>query len=567
MGKLRESLRTFAVVLRNRDVRRLEAAWAATQIAGWAYSVAIVVYTYDAGGAELVGVAIAIKILPAAIAAPLFATLADRRSKRGVLIGAGIAQGVVTAGVALLIFLDAPVALVIGLAAIFTILTTALQPAVSSLLPLLCEEPEELTAANVVNSAIDSLSIFIGPAIGALVIGLGGPEVLAAATTIGFIASAALAALVHEPKAGPTKAEAEAEAVAEPEAGGEQSETDEPGGVLADVAEGFAIVRGDTAMRTIIGLMVAQTFVDGALGVLIPVAAFELLDTGDAGIGILNASVGVGALLGTVAAAGIVGRRLAPPFSIGMALWGAPLAALALLPYEFAAVVLFGVIGIGNILIDVAGYTMLQRVAPERALARVFGVLEAAILTSIALGALATPLLLDVAGSEATFVICGLFLPVMALISWPRLRAVDLAATPPTDALDLLTQLSLFTPLGPVAIEDLARAATQVSVPAGADVFRQGDSGDRFYVIASGEARVLVDGAEARVQGPGDHFGEIALLREIPRTATVHAISDLELLCLEGSDFVGALSGDARGSAESVVTARLEHMRPALGTF
>lgn len=566
MEKLRGPARTFAIVVRNRDVRRLETAWAITQIAAWAYSVAIVVYTFDAGGAELVGLAVAIKILPSAIAAPLFATLADRRSKRLVLIGSALALAAFTGLIALMIALDAPVALVIALAAVVTILMSAGPPAVAGLLPKLCDEPDELTAANVVNSAVDSLSIFIGPALGALVIGIGGPEVLAAATAVGFVAAALLAALVHEPSREAVVSETEGAGLSD---AGDEAGDEADRGMLRDVAEGFAIVRHDRAILTIVALMAAQTLVDGSLSVLIPVAAFDLLESGESGIGVLNASVGVGALLGTIAAAGIVGRRLGPPFALGMALWGAPVAALALLPFELAAIVLFAVIGIGNVLIDVSGFTMLQRAAPEEAVTRVLGVLEAAMLTSVALGALLTPALLNLAGTEATFVICGLFLPVLAVLAWPRLRAVDAAAAPPTEALAILERLPMFAAVGMPAIEDLARATSRVAVAAGEDVFGQGEPGDRFYVIVAGRAQVLVDGTEARIEGPGEHFGEIALLREVPRTATVRALEDLDLLCLEGPDFVAAVSGDpgARGSVDSVIKARLDHMRPALGTF
>ena len=192
--------------------------------------------------------------------------------------------------------------------------------------------------------------------------------------------------------------------------------------------------RAIRALRTIIGLMVAQTLVDGALGVLVAVAALELLEIGESGIGFLDSAFGVGAVLGSVAAAGMVGGRLAPSFSIGMALWGAPLALLALFPYPAAALVLFGFIGVGNMLIDVSGLTMLQRAAPEDVLARVLGVLETAILTSVAVGALLTPVLLDAVGNDATFVVVGLFLPVLAALTWRALarRSTPAPVRPPT---------------------------------------------------------------------------------------------------------------------------------------
>ncbi len=552
--KLGDSARTFGQVLRNRQVRRLEASWAVALIAGWAYSVAIVVYTYEVGGADLVGIALAIKIAPAIVAAPLVATLADRMSRRLVLAWAELGLAASAAAVAVAIIVGLPVGFVIALGALLTVFTTALQPAVSSLLPQLCDEPDELTAANVVNSTIESLAIFVGPAIGGIVVGISDPQTLALLTAAGFLLAAGFAISVTEPA---RRSDAEAD--------------DELGeaGMFAAVADGFRVVHGDRGLRTIIGLMVAQTFVDGALGVLIAVAAFELLEIGEAGIGFLDAACGVGALLGSVAAAGMVGGRLAPSFSIGMALWGAPLAALTLLPFPAAALALFAAIGIGNILIDVAGFTMLQRAAPEEVLARVFGVLEAAILASVALGGLITPLVLNLIGIDATFIAAGLLLPVLAALSWPRLNAIDAGAAPPAAALALLRPLALFAPLGPRVLEELARSSTRTTVAAGQPVFSQGDPGDRFYVIAAGEAQVLVDGVEARIEGPGEHFGEIALLRQVPRTATVIARSDLDLLCLEGADFVAAVSGDAsaRGEADAVVSARLAHMRPSLGTL
>lgn len=558
MGALRTKLgdagKTFGQVLRNPQVRRLEASWAAAMVSGWGFSVAIVVYTFDKGGAGLVGVALAIKIIPAALAAPFISTLADRISRRRVLGTALFGSATGTTLFAILVIVDAPVAVVIAFGTVNTVCATALQPAVASLLPQLCEQADELTAANVVNSTIESLAIFVGPAIGGLVVGLSSPQALGFVATAGFGLAAAFALAVAEPSR---------------RSGNEETEGgDSAPGILAEVGEGFRVVRSNPGLRTIVGLMVAQTFVDGALAVLVAVAAFDLLEIGQSGVGFLNSALGVGALLGSGLAAGMVGGRLAPSFSVGMALWGAPLAILVLLPFPVAAFTLFAVIGIGNILIDVAGLTLLQRVAPEDVLARVFGVLEATILVSVALGGLLTPVLLDLAGEDATFLAVGLFLPLLAAVGYPRLRRVDIDAAVPAEAIEILRSIPLFSPLGPITLEELATRCGRRRIAAGEPIFEQGESGDRFYAIASGEVRVLVDGSEARIEGPGDYFGEIALIRDVRRTASVIAMSDLDLLYLERDDFLSAVSGHAesRAEADTVVSARLAHMRPSLGT-
>jgi MFS family permease len=551
--RIADSQRTFGEVLRNRSIRRLEASWAVAQTSGWAYSVAIIVYTYDVGGAGLVGAALAIRLVPAAIASAPLATLADRRSKKRVLVGALLGLALLTAGIAITIAADGPVALVIGIASLQGVFTTALQPAVSAMLPDLCERPEELTAANVVNSTIESLAIFAGPAIGGLIIGFTSSAALAGVTGAGFLLAALLATLLPDkkPATGPTEA-----------GDGE----DEAATFLASVADGFRVVAGDRGLRLIVGLMAAQTFVDGALGVLTAVAALELLDTGNAGIGYLNSAGGIGALVGSLAAAGMVGRRLAPGFALGLVLWGLPIAIVGVLTENVAALILFGVVGVGNILIDVAGLTMLQRAAPEEMIARAFGVLEALILTTIALGSLTTPLLLDLVGNEATFVIIGAILPVLAVLFWRPLNALDRARPGPSKALEVLSKLPFFAPLEPEALESLAAGAEEKLVSAGEVIFRQGDPGERFYVIVSGEVEVLIDGRRARVERNGDYFGEIALLREVPRTATVVAREDTELLSVDGDAFVAAVSGYAAGRLrlDAVATARLSHMRPAL---
>ena len=545
---------TFAQVFRNRDLRRLEGSWAAALVSGWAFSVAIVVYTYDVGGAALVGITYAIKLAPAALAAAPLAALADRHSRRRMLIVAELGLTLSTVAIAVIIALDGSVVAVIAVSCLQGVFMTVLQPAVSSMLPGLCKSPDELTAANVLNSTIDSVSIFVGPAIGGVVLGVSGSATLAAIAAGGFLLAALLAATLPEER-GPQPADAGADNQVE------QS-------LVASVGAGFRAVAGDRGLRTVVGLMTAQTLVDGALGVLIPVAALELLDSGEAGIGYLNSAIGIGAIAGSAVAAGLLGRRLAPGFAIGLVLWGLPLAVVGVLSGEAAALLLFGVVGIGNVLIDVAGLTMLQRAAPEEMLARVFGVLETLILTSVALGSLITPVMLELMGDEATFLVVGALLPILAVISWRALGRLDETAAMPSDALALLRDLPFFAPLELPALERLARRSTRAFAQAGEMLFRQGDPGETFYVIATGRIEVLVDGKRARVEGPGEYFGEIALLRDLPRTATVVALEPTELLALEGSEFLAALGGHptSRAEADSAAGARLAHMRPALAT-
>jgi hypothetical protein len=192
-------------------------------------------------------------------------------------------------------------------------------------------------------------------------------------------------------------------------------------------------------------------------------------------------------------------------------------------------------------------------------LGRVFGVLESIVFATLAIGALVAPGMVSLFGTKASLIVVGAFLPALLIPVWPVIRRVDAAARVPTEPLGLLRAIPMFSLLPPTVLERLASAAAEVRVPAMSEVFRQGEPGDRFYVIADGTATVEIDGAETSTLGPGDFFGEIALLREVPRTATVRAVQDLRLFALERDDFIAAVTGHApsREAADSVVAARL----------
>jgi MFS family permease len=270
--------------------------------------------------------------------------------------------------------------------------------------------------------------------------------------------------------------------------------------------------------------------------------------------------MGVGCLIGVVGVAALVGRkRLAGDLAIGAVVFGAPIALAAVWTTLGFAILLFILIGVGATIMDVAGMTLMQRSAEERVLARVFGVLESVMLGTLALGALVAPLLVAGLGPRGALIATGVLMPVVVALALPALRRVDATARVPTEPLELLRKLPLFAPLPPTVLERLAGAAVELHMQPMAEIITQGARGDWFYVIRSGRATVEVDGAETGELGPGDFFGEIALLRDVPRTATVRALEALDLYGLERDDFLAAVTGHApsRAAADSIVAARL----------
>jgi MFS family permease len=540
LRQLAESGQAFRDVFRNQALRRIELAWAASILGTWAYGIAVVVYAYEQGGATAVGVVGLARWLAAAIASPFAALLGDRYDRRWVMAGSDLARAVLIGGAALAAFAAAPPIAIYVLAGLVSVAATAFRPAEAALVPSLARTPEELTAANVAASTIESVGIFGGPAIGGLLLAAAGPGVVFLVTGAAMLWSALLIAGIH-PSAEP---KVEREAVS----------------VLDELLAGFRTIARERRMRLLVGLFSAQTFVDGMLSVLIVVIALKLLDTGQAGVGFLNSAVGVGGLLGALAAAALVGRRRqAADFGLGIFIWGVPIALVAIWPNQVFVLVLLGVVGIGNTIVDVSGMTLLQRSAPDDVLARVFGVLESVLLLTVALGAIAAPLLLNWLGTRGALIVAGSLLPLVVIPAWPQLNAIDRAAEVPVERLELLRANPIFAPLPGPTLEQLAGALEEVRAPAGEEIVRQGEPGDRFYLIKEGTLDVYIDGNLVQSLDHGDSFGEIALLRDVPRTATVTARTEAALYALDRRHFLAAVSGfgPSLSAAEGVIGMRL----------
>ena len=539
--QLLDSLRAFKGIYSNASLRRLQLAWIGSSVGTWGYVVALMVYAYEQGGAAAVGLVGLIRWFPAAVAAPFGGVVGDRFPRLRVMITSDFVRAGALVAAAAAIIVDSPAVIVYLLAVIVTVTSQVFQPAEAALLPTIAETPEELAAANVASSTIEAAGYFVGPAIGGVILAVSNVQTVFVVTAVAFLWSAAMLALI--------RLKAPEEHVLKPR-----------GSLLQESLAGFKTIGADWRLRVIIGLFGIQTLVYGAFVVLTAVAAIELLDLGSPGIGYLNAALGVGGLIGGIVAVVLVGvRRLAFTFGLALILWGAPILAVGLWAKPVPAFILIGVAGLGITLVDVSGFTLLQRAVPEDVLARVFGVLHSAFYFTGGIGAIVAPLLIDWLGVRSALIVTGAALPVVTIPAFGLLARIDRTVTVPTAQLSRLRSIAMFAPLPAPTLESLASNLESVEVPAGETIFRQGDTGDRFYIVDSGEVEIEVDGRGANVLGPGDYFGEIALLRDIPRTGTARARKETKLYALDREAFVGAVTGHAASSeaAEGIVVARL----------
>jgi MFS family permease len=536
-SRLADAAVAFTSNARNPQLRRAQLSFLGAWTAEWAFTVALGIVAYRAGGVTALGLVGLIRMVPAAVFAPLLSPLADRGRRERVLVVVSTVRGTVTAAAAVVAAVSGPPVLIYVLAVLSTIAATLFRPAHSALLPSLCHTGSELASANVVRGLLDSAATLVGPLLAAVLLEVADVSaVFWVAAASSWWAAALLLRLRYDAPPRP-------------------SVSTRPR-LVREAVDGLKAVARHRGLAVILGLAAAQSFTRGALTVLSVVVAIELLGTGEPGAGALMTAVGVGAVLGSLAASLLVGTRgLGAWFAVGVALWGLPIALVGVVPHQGAALGLVALVGVGNALVDVAGFTLLARMAPDEVLARVFGVLESLVAVSIGIGALVASWLVDELGPRSALFGIGLVCPVLAVASWRRLRQLDRSVGGHDLDVELLQQVPMLRTLPLPSVEQLARGLEPVQVPAGQAVFSQGDVGDRYFVIESGEVDVLGDGVRVTTLGPGEGFGEIALLRDTPRTATVVARTDLRLRALVSHRFLAVVLGftpAARAAAADV---------------
>lgn len=533
--RLAEGGAALASNLRRPDLRRAQLAFGSVYTSEWALLVALGVVAFRDGGAAAVGIVTLIRMLPSALIAPFATAVADRVRRDRVLIWIGVLRAAAMGAAAVVMAVDLSAVFVYLLAVIATIPFTAFRPAHSALLPALCETPKELTAANASRGLLDSTSALIGPLLAALLLDLSGPEAVFVLIAGLSLWSSLLVSLIdYEP----------APRVAPPA----------PIRIAADTAEGLRAIAAQREVAMLFGLGAVQAVTRGALNVFIVVVAIELLGTGNAGVGILTAALGVGAVVGSLGVSVLVGsRRLAAYTGLGIALWGAPLALIGIFPTELVALAMLAIVGAGNAMVDLGYFTLFPRLMPDEVLARVFGALESLVALAVGLGSIITPLLIHLFGIEGALVAIGLMTPVIVALAWSRLVKVDEGLGAQADVIEHLRAVTMLRPLPISTIEHLARNVREESAEPGQVVIEQGQVGDRFYVIIDGEVEVKENGHLLRVLSAGESFGEIALLRDVPRTTTVQARTPLNLYALDRRHFVPTVSGYSESAAEAEV--------------
>lgn len=533
----------------NQNVRRVQLAFLGAETGVWVYLIALLVWSYEIGGAALVGTFAGVRLLCGAFSMPLGGAVADRMSRRDYLVLCNVLRFPLLAVAALGIILDLGVWVVLVPGVLLTMLAVTFRPAQAGLLPVLVDEPAELTAANATAETIQATTNFLGPAIGGLLVGVVGAAPVVLISAVGSVWAILL--LLRVPRDGVASDDTACDDRAPAPVADDSS-------FLSDVVGGFAAIRRDRHLTVLTGFFVVGGALLGVYMVVLVVIAGEWLGN-PAAVGWMNGLSGAAAIVGGITVLSMADRvplaRLTLIGCLGSCLG---LVALGSVPHVAMIALVMIFMGLMEPALQIGLGTIPQRLVLGRLIARVVGATNAAGVLAAALGAFITPVLIHQVGLRTTLVVGGLAGSVLMLVLGLQVPRIDRRLASPR-GLDLLTEVPMFAPLSPVLVEQIAQRLEPVEAPAGAEIVREGETADRFYLIESGEVVVTQGERTLRAQGAGEVFGEIGLLRRTPRTATVTARSDTTLLALPRREFLAVLSGDTRvqSLADDLVQRRL----------
>ena len=508
---------------------RLMFSWGAWVTTDWAFLITVSVMALELGGPAAVGLVGAVRVLPAALLSGVIAGVSDR-VPRPVLLA--LVQGswcVIALLMAWFAVAEAPLGVLLVVIGIGSATSALLKPCQHSLLPQLVHSPSQLIIANSAYATIEGLGTVLGPALCALVLAGFGPPAVFVLLAVLYAAAAVMVALIKTPFRPARRITSRAG-----QARGRR---------VRDGLEGIRML-SRPGTRTVWALFMFQTTMRGFLNVFVILLATSGPDGNEARAGTLFAAIGVGGLVGAVAGlGGGAGRSATAGFALGIGLWGLPILIIGLWPQPGVAWAALAVLGLGNALADIFGYSLFNRLFPDHVSGRAWGAYYSFNAGTVALGSIAAPLLVAAVSLSWAMVITGAVVTLAPVVLWRNLRSVGAMVGGRSGHVEVLQSVELFAPLGLIAVERLARSAQERHAEPGTTIVRQHELGTEFFIVAEGELSVWQGETEIRRLGPGDSFGEISLLEATPRTATVLTERSSTLLTLDSDSFVAAITG------------------------
>jgi MFS family permease len=572
------ALATYRGLLGNRALVRLLVGEFVSGIGDWLYLVALLVIVYrESTDPLLLGIVGGARIIPYIVLSVPAGIVADRFDRRIILLITDVARGLIMVALTLVVMVDGPLIAIVLLAILATCFSAFFNPTMGAYLPMLARDERELGPANSAFATLGEISFIIGPALAGILIAVAGLELAFAINAVTFAIIAI--ALLGLPSGKPgTQPMAGAAAAAAAGAVAASDTTPEAGGpATAETSDATATTTADPAaadagpaahpttpsaptirdiLRPVAGLVsldLVSGFMFGGISVLTVLLAVDRLGAGEEATGFLNAAIGVGGVLGAVGSGAIVLRpNLGPPLLLGAGILGAGFIILGAVDVLSLSLVAMVVVSGGALLSGVVSTTVFQRVVPDAIRGRTLGVMETIGTIAYAAGAFLLPTLVTQVGYLEVLGVGGVLIIISAVIAFvllgPSLRR---ATDPATEVLRRVSRLPLFAGVPPSALEAAAARLDPLDVAAGTVVIRQGDPADRFFLIESGS--FAVDQADPatgevrrlRIMGPDEVFGELGLMHQAPRSATVTAVDDGRLLVLDGPEFMELLSAGA----------------------
>lgn len=528
LDQLKIVVHALVIDFENRDLGLLGAARICLSFASWSFAIALGVYGFEAHGIAGAGIVALIRLLPGAIASPFAGLVADRYSRRQVLLVSATLMAAILAGAAVAAGADAPTGVVFIFPALFAVASSGYAPAEAAMFPLLARTPQELSASNVNHAAMENAGFIVAAISTGVLLTATSPGTVFAVAAAVIAITVVLVAFVRRDR--------------RPEYGDE-----EVPGVARELSLGARALFFHPALRLSSLTLVLLLLYEGFADVILIAMALELLHLEEGSVGFLNAAWGVGALVGGAALALMLDRgHLVAAIAGGSLLLGLATTLPGFFPEEATSYLAWFGIGIGFTFVEVAGKTLMYRLASDETMGRVISALEAGRLLAMALGSLGAILLVELLHPDGALIVLGALMPVFVVVCWARLRSYEVGAPVAEGPYHLLRENSIFAPLPIATVERLSHDLAPVEFAAGHEVIVQGEHGDRFFVIESGQVEVFENGEFRRHEGPGESFGEIALLHDVPRTATVRTTEPTRLLALEREQFLTAVTGHRR---------------------